>query len=91
MTRGKLGIVVTPAFKKALEVKPPELQAAIMECVTRLLEDPRHPSLRTHKIHGVSGVFEAYVDRANRVTFHYGDREIVLRHHCNHTIISRTP
>jgi hypothetical protein len=32
-------------------------------------------------------VWEAYVDRANRVTFHYEVGRIVMRNHCNHDII----
>lgn len=37
-------------------------------------------------------MWEAYVDRANRVTFHYapGDK-VVLRSHCNHDIVSKNP
>ena len=39
---------------------------------------------------GHRGVWEAYVDRANRVTFHYADDgTIVLRKNCNHDILRR--
>jgi hypothetical protein len=36
---------------------------------------------------GSAGVFEAYVDKKNRVTFHYEQGAIVLRKHCNHDIL----
>ena len=67
------------------------LRAAIVECIKRLAENTRHPSLRTHRVQGSPGVFEAYVDRANRLTFHYEGDVIVLRNHCNHDIVDRSP
>jgi hypothetical protein len=71
--------------------KPAALQGAILECVQRLGENPRHPSLKTHRVRGVPGVFEAYVDRANRVTFEWDGPAIRLRNNCNHDILSRSP
>ena len=78
---------VPPSFKKRLAKKPPALQAAIIECMTRLSGDTRHPSLQTHPVRGHKGVFEAYIDKANRLTFHYDSGRIVLRNHCNHDIL----
>jgi len=87
-------IEVPPRFKRQLGKKTPELQDAITEAVGRLGENPRHPSLQTHELNSCKGVFEAYVDKANRITFHYerheGQRRIVLRKHCNHDIL-RSP
>lgn len=78
-------------FKKQLQKKPPALQDAITECVERLGKNSRHPSLQTHELQSRKGVYEAYVDKANRITFHYekreGQRYIVLRKHCNHDIL----
>jgi hypothetical protein len=62
-----------------------------MECIFRLAENPRHQSLQTHPVRGSRGVFEAYVDKSNRLTFEYGDDCIVLRNHCNHDIVDRRP
>lgn len=84
-------VEIPPSFKRRLRDKPPELQAAIIECVRRLGENPRHPSLQTHRVHGIPGVFEAYIDRANRLIFQYGDDRIILRNHCNHDILKRNP
>lgn len=82
-------IEITPSFKRRLAKKPPALQAAIIECFTRLAENTRHPSLQTHPVRGHRGVFEAYIDMANRLTFHYEGGRIVLRNHCNHDILKR--
>jgi hypothetical protein len=76
-------------FKRELERKPAGLQAAILECVQRLGENTRHPGLQTHPVRGNPGVFEAYVDMANRVTFHYEGAAIIMRKHCNHSILRR--
>jgi len=86
-------LVIPPAFSRTLADKPLPLQDAVDECVERLGENPRHQSLQTHPVRGNKGVFEAYVDKANRITFHYerreGRRHIVLRRHCNHDILRK--
>ena len=83
-------IEIPPSFKKTAKAKQPRLQAAIARCVRLLGDDPRHPGLQTHQIQGCRGVWEAYVDKANRVTFHYAaDGTIVLRKNCNHDILKR--
>jgi hypothetical protein len=83
--------IIPPNFKKVMSKKSPELQAAILECVSRLSENPRHPGLQTHKVQGTRGVFEAYVDKGNRVTFEWDGDMIVLRNNCNHAILDRNP
>jgi len=84
-------IVIPKSFRKRLEKKTPPMQAAILECVKRLGDDTRHPGLQTHRVQGEPGVFEAYVDAANRVTFEYEGSRIKLRNNCNHDIINRRP
>lgn len=80
-----------PRFKRELQKKPPALQRAILQCVASLVSDPRHPGLQVHQVQGTAGVWEAYVDRKNRITFHFEGGVIVLRRHCNHDIITRWP
>lgn len=79
------------SFKKRFQNKESDLQAAIMETVYRLGDNPRHPSLQTHPVHWTKNpkVFEAYVDKKNRITWHRDDGVIVLRNHCNHEILKR--
>ena len=36
---------------------------------------------------GAPGVWEAYIDDANRVTFHWDEGRIVLRKNCGHDIL----
>lgn len=88
---------IPASFKRRLDKKgkrAPALQAAVLECVVRLGQNPRHPGLHTHKVEGRKGVFESYVDDANRVTWQWGGRGkkdcIVLLNHCNHDIVGKT-
>jgi hypothetical protein len=82
-------LVIPKTFKRVLRKKTARQQGAIMECVQRLGENPRHPGLHTHTIKGNPGVLEASVDRANRVTFHWDGDTIVLRMNCSHDILRR--
>lgn len=84
-------IVIPDNFKKVMLRKQNNLQAAILECVEQLGNDPSYPALKVHRVRSKPGVWEAYVDRANRVTFEWDQGTIVLRNNCNHDIIERSP
>ncbi len=44
------------------------------------------------RVQGTRRVWESYVDYANRVTWEYGEGDIiVLRNNCNHDIPGRSP
>lgn len=78
-------------FKRIVDGKEAPLVAAIAKCVSLLGSNPRHPGLQTHPVRGTHNpkVFEAYVDKKNRVTFHWHEGRIVLRNNCNHEILKR--
>lgn len=80
---------ISKRFKKQLQKKPSEMQDAIRNAVTQLRMDHRHPGLRTHRVWGQLGVFEARLDKGNRLTFHWEGDTMVLRAHCNHEILKR--
>lgn len=84
-------VTLAPSFKKRLRKKPPRLKDAIFRCLKRLGDNPQHPGLQVHPIRGTNGeVWEAYVDRKNRVTFLRGDNgTLVMLNHCNHDIINK--
>jgi hypothetical protein len=63
------------------------MRDTIARAVTQLRRDHRHPGLRTHRVWGQPGVYEARLDAGNRLTFHWDDDTIVLRSHCNHAIL----
>lgn len=77
-----------PRFVKTYRKKPPEMQLAIKKAVTQLRSDPRHKSLRAKKMEGHSeGVWEARVTEGDRLTYHWEGGTIVLRRHCNHSML----
>jgi mRNA-degrading endonuclease YafQ of YafQ-DinJ toxin-antitoxin module len=83
-------IDIPSAFKRTALKKEPRMQAAIARCVALLTDNPRHPGLHTHRVQGTRDVWEAYIDNANRITFHYDeDGRIIFRKNCNHSILRR--
>ena len=65
------------------------MQCAIADAVTQLRTDPHHPGLRTHRVQSAPGVFEARLNKGNRLTFHWDGGVIVLRNHCSHDILGK--
>lgn len=77
----------TPKFVKTYRQKPPEMREAIRKAVTLLRTNPRHKSLRSRKMQGHPDVWEARVTQGDRLTYHFEDGTIVLRRHCNHSML----
>ncbi len=82
-----LRLEILPRFKRARRRKTPAMRDSIDRCVQLLSANPRHPGLHTHRVQGRRGVWEAYVDKANRITFQYGEDSIILRNNCSHDIL----
>ncbi len=71
-------------FFKNFEKIDREAQIVIREAVNMLVTDPRHPSLRTKRVQGTRGVFEASANLDLRITWQYeGDGVLHLRN-CGH-------
>jgi hypothetical protein len=75
-------------FKKRLAKKTPEQQGAILRCIKKLEAHPDSPGLRVKKMQGYDNIWEARVDRGNRLTFERDGDVITLRTHCNHDILN---
>lgn len=86
-----LDLEFTPMYKRRRKNKTKQMQDAIDECVRKLRLNPRNPGLHSHRVSGVKGVWESYIDGANRVTWQYGEGSIILRNNCNHDILNRNP
>jgi mRNA-degrading endonuclease YafQ of YafQ-DinJ toxin-antitoxin module len=84
-------IVLTPRFKRRFEKKTTEQRAAIMRTLARLEKNPRHPSLNAHELRGSGGVWEAYVNTGDRVSYQRDGDRLVLRMNCNHNDVLRSP
>lgn len=80
-------ILRAPSFDRALKKKTPEMQGAILKCLSRLEQGDQSHGLRVKKMPGYPGVWEARVDGANRVTFERDGDTLTLRANCNHDIL----
>jgi hypothetical protein len=70
---------------------PPQVREKFYAQLSVLLADRLHPSLRTKKVQGQRGVFEARIDRSYRFTFHYEGDTVVLRGAGSHDQAFRNP
>ncbi len=86
---GLTPVAIDAAFRRRLKKKPREMQESIAEAITRLRTDWRQNGLRTHRVQGTRNIWEARLDRGNRLTFHWDGDTIVLRNHCSHDILKR--
>jgi mRNA interferase RelE/StbE len=81
-------LVIPASFRKTVRRKQAREAGAVVRCVHRLGENPRHPGLRTKKMQGQPDVWEARASRSERVTFHYDvEGRIVLRKNCSHDVL----
>ena len=69
--------VFTKGFKKKFSKLSPLFQKRFNAKLTILVENPRHPSLRTRKMSG-SGVFEARITIHDRFTYQVVNNEVWL-------------
>ena len=91
-------LVIPLPFEKKLKGLPPEIREASKKTLRLLSENPRHPSLKTHKVDKATGdfggdVFEAYVTKKYRLTWEYGPDQgmIALRNIDNHDECLKKP
>ena len=84
-------LVIPLPFEKKLKTLPDAVLEAAKKTLRLLSENPRHPSLKTHKVLKAVGdfggdVFEAYVTKKYRLTWEYGPDQgmITLRNIDNH-------
>jgi mRNA-degrading endonuclease RelE of RelBE toxin-antitoxin system len=64
----EVNIEFTEQVKKDYQALPPPVQKKFKKQVRFLGENPRHPSLQIHRIHG-TGYWEFYVDDSYRCVF----------------------
>ncbi len=71
-----LRILYKPSFVKKYRKLPKELQEEVKEKIALFKEDPNHPFLKTHKLHGpMKGSWSFSVNYQYRVVFEYTSPE----------------
>jgi mRNA interferase RelE/StbE len=79
----------TPHFTDDFHRLPKDLQTRAEKSIRLLTEDTRHPSLRTKKMEGTPGIYEARVTLSYRITFQIEGDTIVLRRIGTHAILEK--
>lgn len=68
-----------------------EVKRALKKKLELMMENPRHPSLRTKKIQGQDNIFEASVTMDIRITWQYTGDGILLRNIGEHDKTLKNP
>ncbi len=84
-----LKIARTESFARDFKALPKEIQGRIAKAISRLAQNPSHPSLRVKKMQGLKDIWEASVTAAYRLTFHRVDDTIILRRVGTHDILKK--
>ncbi|SCM78739.1 Cytotoxic translational repressor [uncultured Sporomusa sp.] len=86
-----MNIYYTELFREKVTVLPVAIKKALKIKLALMIENPRHPSLRTKKIQGQEGIFEASVTMGIRMTWQYTDDGILLRNIGEHDKTLKNP
>ena len=79
----------TETFKKGYSALPKEIKTKAEKQLRFLSSNPKHPSLKIHRIEGTQDFWEFYVDRSYRGVFTREGEFIVLRYIGPHDIIEK--
>ena len=79
-----------PRFLSDYEQLDPQLKRRVDKQIVLLLKNPRHPSLRIHKMEGYPDIYEARVSKGYRFTFQIKEDTCILRRVGTHEI-KKTP
>jgi mRNA-degrading endonuclease YafQ of YafQ-DinJ toxin-antitoxin module len=74
-----LNIYFSDLFLESVNRLPIEVKKALKKKLDLLADNPKHPSLRTKKIKGSEGIFEASINMDIRMTWEFYEDGILLR------------
>ena len=77
------------SFRTCYGRLPKHIQEQVDKTLELLRQDARHPSLRTKKMRGTRGVWEARVTYNYRITFSWEAELIILRRVGPHDILKK--
>jgi mRNA interferase RelE/StbE len=73
-----LNIYFSDLFLESVNRLPVEVKRALKKKLDLLADNPKHPSLRTKKIKGSEGIFEASINMDIRMTWEFYEDGILL-------------
>lgn len=74
----------TPQFNSNYASLDAQSQKAIKKALRFLAHNPKHPSLRTKKMEGYEGIFEASASMDIRINFHFEKPDTIVLRNCGH-------
>ena len=86
-----MNIYYSELFAEKVKQLPTEVKRILKKKLELMLENPRHPSLRTKKIRGQDNIFEASVTMDIRITWQYTGDGILLRNIGEHDKTLKNP
>lgn len=84
-------IRTTERFDAKYECLSPTLRAKIKKALRLLDIDFRHPGLRSYRVTGYEGIYEAYVDDKYRMTYERRGDVLLMRNIDSHDECLRNP
>ena len=82
----EITLVLTPTLKKSVQELPEEVQKKFFKQLGFLKANPKHPSLKIHKL---NGDWEFYIDFHYRCLFERAGNVYTLHIAGNHKIVDR--
>jgi len=86
-TARPLSVSRTESFSRDFRGLPKDIQERAEKAIVLLAQDPRYPSLRTKKMRGPGGIWEASVSISYRITFQWVGEKLILRRIGTHDIL----
>jgi len=82
-------VAFTKPFMKDYQGLPENIRKQIDEQIGRLLDNPRHPSLRLKKMEGHPSIWEARISQDYRMTLEINSDTYLLRRAGAHDILKK--
>lgn len=77
----------TPLFRRDFRSLPRDVQSRAEKAIRLLQENPRCPSLRSKRMKGLEGIWEASVPMSYRITYELAGDTLILRRIGTHGIL----
>ncbi len=72
-------IEYSDSFRESVRHLSPEAKKQLKKKLKLMIDNPRHPSLRSKKIQGTNSIFESSVNMDIRMTWQYTNKGFLLR------------
>lgn len=84
MSEFEFNLNISERFQKAYFILDQGSQGVIDIALILLAENPRHPSLRTHRVKATKSVWESSTNMDLRITWQYDGPGVIALRNCGH-------